>query len=292
MKQTKMTTKQTTATAWKHRGWRVTGEGTGWKREEVRFNGGRSVEVVNHWSEHAAGGGEGVTWKKGGPTKACFRLDNKRHEITLPNGVRTWFVVRSDDGLLRKTGREGFEKMGCRVETFEDLVAWVTGDAVRNQLSAYAWLGETPRDAEVMDVWFHADSDFHGRVRNPRLEFGKMRVWGGWVPMCERNSGVVRKSETLYVTKDFRGEARADLAPHVRAYRDLRVALNEEIPAAVFHPDRVERMEALYGEDWEVNCEVTGYGTKVNCDEEWEAKRAEERKKRDDARRMRQLMWD
>jgi hypothetical protein len=219
--------------------------------ETIKVNGKVSVEYRG---------------QKMGPTKSNNRLDNKKTDLTLPNGREVSVVVR---GWTTFGTAERLRELVVSRSDDQDVIYFKTPqDRVFVYPSAVNY-DKTTEDPPTMVVEPHRMPRILKRnfvLSEPYFEFRETVVWAGWKPLGwkfgrEVDMYTTDKTRRLYILKDFRGEPRQDLHPEVRRIRDLRVALNEEIPAAVWHPDRVERMMERYGEDYDEKSVFVGVGT-------------------------------
>jgi len=244
----KMTTQQETAWWFTHD--KPTGEWLEWDfgfvEKDVTFNGKRSVTFTPYDKEETRA-----------PTKAANRLNNKRTDITLPNGTKTWFVLW-DNRQTPKTPDDA-EKMA---------LGW------GNHRLQPVIRGKTP-----LDRW--ETITCLTRTGCGRTTLGSTRVflWGGCVSFKEQT--LSEKSIPR------RGDDVSTKSVEVRNWVERRNNLCRSITEAAFHPDRVERMETVYGDEWDDSFHThTAIGT--GDPNAWE-KRQKEEEEAD--RRRRRDVW-
>jgi len=230
--------------------------------KDVTFNGKTSVTFAPY---------DDTERQKKGPTKTLNRLNHKKTDITLPNGVKTWFVLWTDDHMVpHPTVRDGRQEF---IKTPEQ----AREKALREPYNVLR--GQTPRDERYVRVRLVKVKDV------TELHVEQVFVWGGCVYFIEKTLEVVknipRKTDDL-----------SKFSVYVGAWVWARNTLCEEITKAVFHPDRVERMEAVYGEEWDDSFHThTGVGTADP--KAWEKREAQRKQRVEEerARRMEAEWW-
>jgi len=227
--------------------WDATGEWLEWDygfvERSVKFNGKRSVTFTASSIQTRA------------PTKACSRLNNKRMEITLPNGTKTWFVL--------------WDNIHEHVKTPQDAEKRALGS------SSAVIRGKTPRDK-----WVNVVCPVRTLENGTELEVTRVFLWGGCVPFSERTLELIKIPKW--------GEDVSTKSAEVRNWVERRTNLCREITEAAFHPDRVERMEAVYGDEWDDSFHThVGVGTGDHT--AWKKRQREREERAEQARRKR---WD
>jgi hypothetical protein len=242
----KMTTQQETAWWWTHE--KPTGEWLEWDygfvEKAVTFNGKRSVTFTPTVIEETHA-----------PTKAGNRLNNKRTDITLPNGTKTWVVMWGPWSLP-------------------------TTDEVRHIALTHAYgviRGKTPLDR--WETILCPKQKWNGTTLGSKRVF----LWGGCVPFKEGGG--------LDIRMPRRGDDVSTKSVEVQNWVERRNNLCRSITEAAFHPDRVERMEAIYGDEWDDSFHThTAIGT--GDPNAWEKRqKAKKDKEEADARRRRDEMF-
>ena len=157
--------------------------------------------------------------KKRGPSTKCAFL-NRRIPITLPNGTKTWFVL--------------WAEKYC--PTFHAHLTTLQQAEKEARTRHFGILrGETPLDVREHRV-------VQDEMGN--LEVRQVFWWGGCIQLDERE--VVRRRPIPRKNEDIR-----EIPLPLREFVEERRELCRSITEACFHPDRVARMEAVYGQDWD-----------------------------------------
>lgn len=229
----------------------------------VTFNGKTSVSFCPYSDEV----------EKKGPTKTLNRLNNKKTDITLPNGTKTWFVLWGDDHMAPPKTK------GARAERIQ-----TPEEAQRLALREERGIlrGQTPLDSRYVQVRVvKVKPGILSRESNTELHVEQVFLWGGCVAFIEK---------TLEVVKDIprKGDDLSKFSPYVGAWVWARATLCEEVTKAAFHPDRVERMEAVYGDEWDDSFHTTT-GTGTADPKAWEKRVARETAERE--RKRREDFW-
>lgn len=244
-------------------GWDGEKGGCGFLTKGVTFNGKTSVTFVPYSDEV----------QKKGPTKTLNRLNNKKTDITLPNGTKTWFVLWGDDHMAPPKAKRA---QPTRIQTPKE------AERLALREEHYILRGQTPLDTRYVQVRVVEVKDGPlSRKSHSELHVEQVFLWGGCVAFIERTLEVVK-------TIPRKGDDLSKFSPYVGAWVWARQTMCEEITKAAFHPDRVERMEATYGDEWDDSFHTTTGVGKAEPDA-WERRVAREEAERE--RKRREDFW-